>query len=82
VTVRIQCESYAKAYQDAMHGMVEKRMRDAILAVGSAWYSAWIDAGQPNLKRLYKNETPSKSKDDDDIDKAFKSNSILGRPEN
>jgi hypothetical protein len=32
--------------------MVEKQMRSSILAVGSFWYSAWIDAGQPDLKNL------------------------------
>jgi len=43
---------YAAAYQKILHGMVEKRMRSAILAVGSFWYSAWVDAGQPDLGRL------------------------------
>lgn len=32
--------------------MVERRMRTAILAVGSYWYSAWVDAGQPDLNKL------------------------------
>jgi len=50
--VKLQCEAYARAYQTAMKGMVEARMRAAILAVGSAWYSAWIDAGQPDLSSL------------------------------
>ena len=27
-------------------------MRNAILAIGSSWYTAWIDAGQPSLKDL------------------------------
>jgi hypothetical protein len=29
-------------------------MRSAILEVGSFWYSAWVDAGQPDLNRLIK----------------------------
>ena len=29
-------------------------MRSAILAVGSYWYSAWVDAGQPDLDKLIK----------------------------
>lgn len=83
VSVRIQCEAYAKTYQDAMKNMVEKRMRDAILSVGSVWYSAWIDAGQPNMKKMAKaSPAIQKSKDDEELDKAFKSNVILGRPEN
>jgi len=46
--------AYAKAYQKMLGGMVQKSMRSAILAVGSYWYSAWVDAGQPNLDKLIK----------------------------
>ena len=45
-------EAYAKAYQNMMNGMVQRRMRSAILSVGSFWYSAWVDAGQPDLDKL------------------------------
>ena len=27
-------------------------MRRSILALGSAWYSAWVDAGKPDLSNL------------------------------
>jgi hypothetical protein len=46
--------AYAKAYQKMLNRMVERRMRSAILAVGSYWYSAWVDAGQPDLDQLIK----------------------------
>ena len=46
-TVRVECEEYARAYQVRLNGMVEDRMRQSILAIGSAWYTAWVDAGQP-----------------------------------
>lgn len=49
---RVPCPAFAEAYQNKLNGMVERRMRAAILAVGSAWYSAWADAGQPDLRRL------------------------------
>lgn len=49
-SVWIQCREYAAAYQLRMNGMVEARMRQAILGVGSLWYSAWIEAGSPDLK--------------------------------
>ena len=29
--------------------MVEERMRAAILSIASYWYTAWVNAGQPNL---------------------------------
>lgn len=51
-TVLTQCEEFARAYQERMHGMVENRMRASILSIGSSWYTAWVDAGQPNLTNL------------------------------
>ena len=51
-TIYTQCEAYAKAYSERMQGMVERRMRESVSSLGSAWYSAWIDAGQPDLKNL------------------------------
>jgi hypothetical protein len=32
--------------------MVERRMRQSIFAVASFWYTAWVNAGQPDLKTL------------------------------
>jgi hypothetical protein len=48
--------AYSAAYHKMLNGMVKRRMRAAILAIGSFWYSAWVDAGQPDLDRLI--ETP------------------------
>ncbi len=52
LTVHTQCAEYAQAYQRRLGGMVEARMRAAVLAVGSSWYTAWVDAGQPDLNAL------------------------------
>lgn len=41
---------YATAYHNMMNNMVEKQMKSAMLTIGSFWYSAWIDAGQPLLE--------------------------------
>ena len=32
--------------------MVETRMNASILSLGSFWYSAWVNAGQPDLARF------------------------------
>ena len=31
-------------------------MRAAIHSIGSLWYTAWLNAGQPDLKKLYDKE--------------------------
>ncbi len=43
---------YSLAYQKMLNGMVQRRFRSSIQSVGSYWYSAWVDAGQPNLDKL------------------------------
>jgi hypothetical protein len=42
------------AYEKLLKGMVERRMRTAIATVASFWYTAWVNAGQPDLKTLQK----------------------------
>lgn len=53
-------KAYSKAFCDAYHnmlaGQVERRMRTSIIRVGSIWYTAWVDAGQPDLKKLMEQE--------------------------
>ncbi len=46
--------AYAKAYHAMLKGMVQRKMRSAISEVGSFWFSAWVDAGQPDLDKLIK----------------------------
>lgn len=43
---------YSNTYHHRLNHMVEKQMRAAVLATGSYWYSAWVDAGQPNLENM------------------------------
>lgn len=45
-------QAFTKAYDAQLGGMVERRMRASIHAVASIWYSAWIEAGQPDLQSL------------------------------
>jgi hypothetical protein len=51
-TVKVYSYRYSKLYHNMLHGMVERRMRASVLMVGSIWYTAWVDAGQPDLKKL------------------------------
>lgn len=79
-TVRTQCKAYAAAYKSRMDGMVEARMRGSVSAVGNAWYSAWVNAGQPDLNDLVsKNTTIEK---DEALENAVRSGDIKGRAHN
>jgi hypothetical protein len=52
VVIQKPCFDYSEAFHNELGGMVEIRMQQAILALGSAWYTAWVDAGQPDLSKL------------------------------
>lgn len=43
---------YALLYNKALNGMVERRMQQSIYAVACFWYTAWVNAGQPDLTTL------------------------------
>ena len=43
--------NYIKEYNLRLNGMVENRIKHAIENLGSIWYTAWVDAGQPLLKQ-------------------------------
>jgi hypothetical protein len=47
--VRQYAERYSLRYHQALNGMVERRMRSSIQAIASFWYTAWVEAGQPDL---------------------------------
>ena len=41
--------AYSRSYHNALCGMVEQQMRASIRMVASLWFSAWVDAGCPDL---------------------------------
>lgn len=76
------CRDFAAAYQTALQGMVERRLRAAIHAVASVWYTAWVDAGQPDLSKLDQPlATEEELKEEEAIRQKFNTGKILGRPE-
>jgi hypothetical protein len=52
VTMKVYSENYARHYHRRLDGMVERRMRAAIRMTAALWFSAWIDAGQPDMLPL------------------------------
>lgn len=46
-------EEYYEAYHKLLNGMVERRINESIRGVASVWYTAWINAGKPNLNSIW-----------------------------
>ena len=47
--VRVYSAGYSEAYHKALNGMVERRMRSAMACVADFWYTAWVNAGMPEV---------------------------------
>ncbi|SDD24867.1 hypothetical protein SAMN04488104_10215 [Algoriphagus faecimaris] len=52
LTVRVYSREFTEAYAKALDGMVERQMRKSIKMIADFWYTAWINAGQPDLSKL------------------------------
>lgn len=48
---KVYSVEYSNAYHQKLGGMVERQMRKSIHCLANTWYSAWVDAGQPNMDK-------------------------------
>lgn len=60
--IKIHSSEYSKAYHDKLQGMVEKQMRGAITSTTDFWYTAWVNAGKPDLSDLDPKEQTERNK--------------------
>lgn len=80
VTIRQYSTAFATAYDKKLNGMIERRMRQSIYAIASFWYTAWVNAGQPDLKSLSNKELSAADlKEFEELNNAWKKASIKGR---
>ncbi len=49
LTLRQYSSAYTIEYNKMLNGMIERRMRQSIFSVASFWYTAWVNAGEPQL---------------------------------
>ncbi len=49
---QIYSKEYAEAFHTAMNGMVEKQLRHSIKDISNFWFTAWVNAGKPNLAEM------------------------------
>ena len=51
-TIKVYSAAFSARYHERLRGQVERQMRASIKMVGDFWYTCWVDAGQPDLKKL------------------------------
>lgn len=80
ITIRQYSTDYSKAYNAMLGGMIERRMRQSIFAIASFWYTAWVNAGQPDLTKFIKvNFTEQDLKEFEQLNNAWRNNNIKDR---
>ena len=83
VVIKQYSSAFTIAYNKKLDGMIERRMRQSIFAVASFWYTAWVNAGQPDLKELSKQQfTEADVKEFEELNIRWnKGGKIIGREE-
>lgn len=82
VTIRQYSSAFTTAYNAKLKGMIERRMRQAIFAVASFWYTAWVNAGEPDLTKLnHKEFSADDLKEFENLNAAWKNGQVKGREE-
>ena len=80
VVTRQYSSAFTRAYDLKLKGMVERRMRMAIYSVASFWYTAWVNAGEPDLAKLSNKEFSADDlKEFENLGNSWKNNKINGR---
>jgi hypothetical protein len=85
--VKVYSKEYSLAYHQALNGQVERRLKASILSVANMWFTAWVDAGQPDLNSLLKDKKIVKPSDEEmkqivlDEQKLLNENRMIGRDE-
>ena len=50
-TVQVYHPKFCERYHNLLNGMVERRLRASMLMLAGLWYTAWVQAGQPDLSK-------------------------------
>ncbi|MEO6916888.1 MAG: zinc dependent phospholipase C family protein [Chitinophagaceae bacterium] len=71
---------FSIVYNRKLNGMIERRMRQSIQATANLWYTAWVNAGQPNLKNLAtEDRSPADTTLLETLNERWKQGNILGK---
>jgi hypothetical protein len=50
--IKVYAKDYSKKYHQSLDNQVERQMKRAVKMIGDLWFTAWVDAGQPDLSAL------------------------------
>ncbi len=82
-TIRQYSSAFTIAFNKKLDGMIERRMRLSIQSIASFWYTAWVNAGQPDLRALAKQKfSEADAKEFEELNNKWSnSGKMIGRQE-
>ncbi|GGF41601.1 hypothetical protein GCM10011339_32650 [Echinicola rosea] len=58
INTKVYSKPFTIAYDQMLDGQVERQMKRSIKMIADFWYTAWVDAGQPDLTPLLNQKIP------------------------
>jgi hypothetical protein len=52
ITVKTYSRNFSKEYHKALDNQVERQMKASVKMITDVWFTAWVNAGQPDLKTI------------------------------
>lgn len=83
VLIRQYSSAFTIEFDKRLKGMVERRMRLSVASTASFWYTAWVNAGQPDLRSLATQQfSEAEAKEFDALNASWKNSSrMIGKEE-
>ena len=82
IIIRQYSSAFSKAYDEKLKGMIQRRMRLSIYSIACFWYTAWVNAGQPELSPLNTTLfTAQEQAEFEKLNQAWKNGKMQGREE-
>ncbi len=83
IVIRQYSSAFTIAFNNKLNGMIERRMRQSIYTIASFWYTAWVNAGQPDLKNISQKKFSEKEiKEFENLNEQWRNAKIKGREHN
>jgi hypothetical protein len=80
IVIRQYSSAFTIAFNKKLNGMIERRMRQSISSVASLWYTAWVNAGQPDLSAMaHQTFSESALKEFEDLNEQWKNATVAER---
>ncbi|QDH77533.1 S1/P1 Nuclease [Echinicola soli] len=61
INTKVYSKPFTIAYNQMLDGQVERQMKRSIKMIADFWYTAWVDAGQPDLTPLLNQKIPAEA---------------------